>query len=343
MPDNKEAVFYNALNSAGDPGYITLRKNYARWGNWEKYWRRGGVRDNDPEREWSKLLKLGIGLVLFGDPAYPPLLAEIPDPPLGLYFKGSLAVLNRALTIAVVGTRRATMAGKELAKEFGAALASAGCAVVSGLAFGIDAAAHVGTISRQGPAAAVLANGLERVYPCSHERLAKHIIEGGGALLSEYPPDSPPLQYKFLQRNRIISGLSRAVLAIEVPERSGVLATARFALDQNRDLFVTPGPLGHPNYRGSHRLIRAGATLVTEPRDLLEDLGLEAPDRPARITAATPVEEKILAVMRDAGRPLAIDEIIEAATLTSSMVNQALTTLILKNAAREDESGYTLK
>lgn len=346
MPDKdsaRETIFYNAVNMAGSPGYGTLRKNYARFGSWEKCWFRNRKVELDPEQEWAKLRKSGIGLVLAGDAAYPPLLAEIPDPPFGIYFKGSLATTVRATTVAIVGTRKATAAGKNLAEEFGRVLADTGCAVVSGLAFGVDAAAHAGAISARGPTVAVLANGLNRVYPASHLRLAEHIIEGGSALLSEYPPGSSPLAHRFLERNRIISGLSRAVLAIEVPERSGVLATARFALDQNRDLFVAPGPVDHPNYRGSHRLIRAGATLVAEPRDLLEDMGFECPAGPLIGGAETPEEENVLAVIRSAGRPLAIDEIIEAATLTSSMVNRTLTTLILKNAVREENGGYTVK
>lgn len=341
--NTKEAIFYNALNLAGNPGYGTLRKHYARWGSWEKCWQRNGRNNIDPEREWAALAELGIGLILAGDPKYPSLLMEIPSPPFGIYFKGVFAATEPLPAIALVGTRKASAAGKELAKEFGSALANAGCTVVSGLAFGIDAAAHAGAISARGHTVAVLANGLDRVYPASHQRLADHIIESGGALLSEYPPGSPPLAYRFLERNRIISGLSQAVLAIEVPERSGVLATARFALDQNRDIFVLPGSVSNPNYQGSHRLIRAGATLVTSPRDLLEDLGFEPSAELQVAVAETPEEENILAAMRGAGRPLAIDEIIEAATLTSSMVNQTLTTLILKNAVREEDGRYTLR
>jgi DNA processing protein len=246
-----------------------------------------------------------------------------------------------------VGTRKATAAGKALAQEFGSALAAAGCTVVSGLALGIDAAAHSGALRNKGCTAAVLANGLDRVYPATHGKLANDIIENGGVLLSEQPPGSPPLAYRFLERNRIISGLAEAVLLIEMPERSGVVATARFATDQNRDIYVVPGPVNHPNYKGSNRLIRSGAMLVAEPPELLEDLGLEAGIMGLSSSesggAETPEEERVVKVIRDSGKPLTIDEIVEAATLTSSTVNQALTMLTLRNAVQEEAGRYQIK
>lgn len=339
----QEAVFYHALNVSGNPGYGTLRKQYARRGSWEKCWLRSGAGNIDPEREWAALSAQGIGLVLAGDPEYPSLLLETPDPPFGIYFKGALGAAVGDPSVALVGTRRASATGRDLAKDFGSVLARARCTIVSGLAFGIDAAGHAGALEGKGRTVAVLANGLDSVHPSSNQLLADHIIEGGGVLLSEYPPGSPPLAYRFLERNRIVSGLSRAVLAIEVPERSGVLATARFALEQNRDLFIVPGPVGHPNYKGSHRLIRAGATLVSDPQELLEDLGFQPAAKLTAAFAETPEEENVSAVMRAAGRPLAIDEIIEAATLTSSKTNQALTTLVLKGAVREEGGRYALR
>lgn len=339
----KEAVFYNALNIAARPGYGTLRKQYARHGSWEECWRHNRASTVDPEREWAALQDRGIGLALISDPDYPPLLREIPDPPFGIYFRGSFGASNNSLAIAVVGTRKASAAGRGLATEFGSALARVNCVVVSGMAFGIDTASHYGAIKAGGQTVAVLASGLNRVYPASNQRLADHIIESGGALVSEYAPGNPPLGYRFLERNRIISGLARAVVAIEVPERSGVLATVRYALDQNRDIFVVPGSVNDPNYRGANRLIRRGAVLVTGPDDLLEDLGFEAGERARHIKTETPEEESVLRAMRDAGRPLAIDEIVEAATLTSSTANQSLTTLILKGTVGEEGGRYILR
>src|SRR6185369_3508472 len=201
MEETEEAVFYNALNIACLSGYASLRKQYAQHGNWKRCWQKNGVKPIDPEKEWSSMQKHGIGLVLESDPAYPPLLREIPQPPLGIYYRGNLAAC-RMPAIAIVGTRKATIAGKFLAREFAAALTRAGCAVASGLAFGIDAEAHAGTLEARGATIAVLANGLGEAYPASHDRLAKDIIEGGGALLSEYPLGSPPLAYHFLERNR---------------------------------------------------------------------------------------------------------------------------------------------
>jgi DNA processing protein len=189
----------------------------------------------------------------------------------------------------------------------------------------------------------VLANGLDDVYPSSNRRLAERILKSGGALLSEYPPGSPPLAHRFLERNRIISGLAQAVLIIEAPEHSGALATARFAVEQDRDLFVTPGAAENLNYRGSHRLIRDGATLVATPEEMLADMGLAPAAGAERAAADTPEEEKILAALGAAERPLTIDEIIEAATLTSSIVNRTLTVLVLKNAVREESGRYAIK
>lgn len=216
------------------------------------------------------------------DPAYPRLLKEIPNPPENLYLLGNLPEKDTQ-KIAIVGTRKATAEGKKLAKEIAKKLAERGIIIVSGLAMGIDTAAHEGAIAAclpdgsQGKTIAVLANGLNSVYPAQNENLAKKILESDGALISEYPPETPSFPNQFLERNRIISGLSVATIIIEAPERSGSLATANWAAQQGREVFVFPGPANHSNFRGSHKLIRDGARLVASLEDILEDLGLENP------------------------------------------------------------------
>ncbi|MBI4094075.1 DNA-protecting protein DprA, partial [Candidatus Kaiserbacteria bacterium] len=261
----------------------------------------------------------------------PPLLREIPNPPSALYMHGVWPDITRPW-IAIVGTRKATREGIAIAKKFAGELAQAGAVIVSGLAFGIDAAAHGGALEGNGLTVAVLANGIDRIYPAQHERLAKKILESGGAIVSEYPNGTPSLPHQFLERNRIVSGLSRAVVLIEVPERSGALATASHAAAQGRDVFVVPGPVTHPNYRGSHQLIRDGARLVTSPQDILEDLGIEA------ISAAkkdflpllkSDEQKKLVMLLTDAGRPLPIDEITELATLEPQVVNRELSLLVI--------------
>ena len=206
------------------------------------------------------------------------------------------------MAIAIVGTRRATPDGKSTARRFAAELARAGIVIVSGLAFGVDAAAHEGCLDAEGKTVAVLACGLANIYPRNNEPLAKKILAQGGAIISEYPPDMPAYPSRFLERNRIVSGLSKGTLVIEAPERSGSLATARFALEQNRDVFVVPGPIAHPNFKGSHALIRQGAELVTTPEDILESYGIAREKSIGAEFAGTPEEKAILEFLAAARR-----------------------------------------
>ena len=277
-----------------------------------------------------------------GDPLYPPLLREIPHPPQSLYVRGAWTEDAQGKTaIAVVGTRKATSEGRALARKFAAAFARAGAVVVSGLAFGVDAAAHAGALEAGGTTWAVLATGTDEVYPRSHAQLADRILAGGGALLSEYPHGTPAFQSQFLARNRIVSGLSRAIVIIEAPHRSGALATARFALDQNRDIFAVPGPAAHPNYGGSHRLIRAGATLVTSPEEVLEDLGLATAGAALR-GSESETEEAIVHALRTRSGGMTIDELAAAATLSASEANQAVTMLVLRGLVEEEAGQYVV-
>lgn len=280
--------------------------------------------------------------IVFGDPAYPPLLREITKAPRQLYVRGALP-MPHALPLAIVGTRRATQDGIRLARQFGRDLAAAGFVIVSGLAFGIDAAAHEGALEANGACVAVLANGLASVYPHNNRRLAEKILAAGGAIISEYEPGEPPLPYKFIERNRIISGLSKGTLVIEAPEASGSLATAGFALEQNRDVFVVPGSVSHPNFRGANELIRQGAELVTKPEDILAAYGIEMNCAAARRSSArTPEEKLILSALEGVLHPLDVDKIIEATKLEPRIVNQALTFLVLRKAVRETKGQYTI-
>jgi DNA processing protein len=245
--------------------------------------------------------------------------------------------------LAIVGTRKATPQGKHLAEYFGRELAAAGFAIVSGLAFGIDAAAHVGALEEGGICIAVLANGLASVYPHTHERLAAKIIAGGGALVSEYSPGEPPLPYKFIERNRIISGLAKGVLVVEAPESSGSLATAEFALEQNRDVFVVPGNVTHPNFKGANELIRQGAELVTKPEDILSAYGVEiGPANVRRASSDSPEEKLIVEALESVLYPLEVDKIIEMTKLEPRIVNRTLAFLIVKKMIRETKGRYTI-
>ena len=246
-------------------------------------------------------------------------------------------------SVAIVGTRKATPGGKEAARTFARELVRMGCAVVSGLAFGLDAAAHEGALDGKGYTIAVLATGLDRIYPQWNTKLAERMIASGGALISEYPPGSPALPYRFLERNRIVSGLAEGVLIIEAPERSGSLATARFALEQDRQVFVVPGPATHPNYAGSHALIRAGAELVTQPAHVLEALGMAAAPQSSGPEAYSKEEQLIREAFRTSTEPLAIDTIIRYTKLNAQTVNRTLSLLVIQGAIAENGTGYTMK
>ena len=217
---------------------------------------------------------LGISIVTLADAEYPPILRRIPDPPLVLYVKGRLPDLEQTPGIGIVGTRKATPYGLMAAEHFGYGLAKAGCTVVSGMALGADGAAARGALKAGGKTIAVLAGGLNICYPPEHNFLMGDILLSG-AVISENPPGTPHDGFRFPIRNRIISGLSRGVLVVEAPLRSGALITARLALDQGREVFAVPGAINAPGSAGCNRLIRDGeAALVTEPRDIIGELGV---------------------------------------------------------------------
>ena len=275
--------------------------------------------------------------------AFPPLLAEIAAPPEGLFYKGSFPPEGRCATIAIVGTRRATPEGRRIARDFARDLARSGCAIVSGLAFGIDRAAHEGCLAANAPTIAVLAGGLHAVYPREHDRLAEEILASGGALVSEYPPGELPYPARFLERNRLIAGLAHATVIIEAPLGSGSLRTAREALDANREVFVVPGAIRDQNYAGSHELIKKGAALVTSAEDILEALGVERRhiSRP-ETRALSPEERAIMNALSKSRAPSDIDKIATITRLEPRNVNRTISFLIAKDLIREEGGKYTI-
>ncbi len=341
MADEREALFYNAATYAVESSYRVLRGLKEKHGTWEKSWEALSQKSSliNPEERWAKLKTYGVRLVLRENPRYPSLLRETAWAPFGLYIVGEFP--KESHIIAMVGTRKGTSEGKETARHFARELASHGATIISGLALGIDAASHEGALDAKGNTVAVLAHGLDRFYPRMHERLAKKILEEGGAIISEYPPGIPTLPYRFLERNRIVAGLSQGVLVVEAPKESGALVTARFALEENRDVFVVPGPINHPNYRGSHALIRSGAELVTAPEDILESLGITHASQELP-RASSREEQAILEVLTASAQPLTVDKIIELSKLQVEIVNQTLSFLLLKNAVKETGGGFSV-
>src|SRR3989475_5701578 len=236
--------------------------------------------------ETLRLARAGATLVAWSDDGYPPALRHIAQPPLVLAVRGSLGGADEP-AIAIVGARRASEYGRHMAEELARRLAQAGVTVVSGLAAGVDAAAHHAALAAGGRTVAVLGTGIDRVYPKWHRELAR-AIAGQGALVSEFPCGSPPLQFHFPRRNRIISGLTRGTIVVEAADDSGSLITARHALEQDRQVFAVPGPVGVAAHRGPKRLIQQGAMLLMRAEGVVEGLRPEPLPRLAARRGAPP-------------------------------------------------------
>lgn len=221
------------------------------------------------EQRMTELQAAGIGVVALGAAGYPPWLAAIPDPPDLLFVKGELPAVAG---VAVVGSRRATRYGVNLARAMGAAVGRRGVTVVSGLARGIDGAAHRGVVEAGGRAVAVLGCGPDRWYPASHRTLGEELLAGGGAVVTEYPPGTVPEPWRFPVRNRIITGLSKVVLVVEAATGGGALISARLGLEQGREVWAVPGDIDRATSRGCNELIRDGAMPVLSTAELLEML-----------------------------------------------------------------------
>jgi DNA processing protein len=240
----------------------------------------------DPDalaRTLSWLAHAGHWLLAWDDPAYPHALLTIAEPPPVLHFTGELELLNRP-AVAIVGSRNATAQGRENAAAFALALSDAGLTIVSGLAQGIDAAAHVGGLSGAARSIAVVGTGIDRIYPAANKALAHRLAESGG-LLSQFTLGTAPLPGNFPRRNRVISGLVLGVLVVEATPASGSLITARFAAEQGREVFAIPGSIHSPFSKGCHRLIKDGAKLVETAQDVLDELGIGPAGTSARATA----------------------------------------------------------
>ncbi|HDC4371240.1 TPA: DNA-protecting protein DprA [Enterobacter cloacae] len=226
---------------------------------------------NELQRNLAWLEQPENHLLTADDPRYPPLLRTIPDYPGALFVKGNPEALN-SVQLAVVGSRAPSWYGERWGKILCEQLSQSGFTITSGLACGIDGIAHHAALSAKGRSVAVLGNGLFSIYPRRHQALAARLIESEGAIVSEFPLSAPPWPANFPRRNRIISGLSLGVLVVEAALRSGSLVTARYALEQGREVFALPGPIGNPGCEGPHWLIKQGATPVTDAGDILENL-----------------------------------------------------------------------
>jgi len=272
-----------------------LKKNLTRRKKWEAI-NNGlifSLFDNfnfsEEKKEIESFEKNGIKFISFLNKNFPEELKSIPDPPIALFYKGEIDYDSPK--ISVVGTRRCSSYGKKVAEEIAELLSNSGVIVVSGLAYGIDSSAHIGALKGCGKTYAVLGGGLNKVYPKSNINLSKK-IEERGAVISEYFPDDEPRDFQFPERNRIIAGLSKAVVLVEAPEKSGALITVDFAIDFGREVFCVPGPINSELSVGCHKIIRDGGTILTFYEDLLEFLNIKMTKK--NLPELTKEEEELL-------------------------------------------------
>jgi DNA processing protein len=279
------------LKALGGPAEV-LGASQAALSRWIPHQLAAALRKGpDPgqlQRTLAWLAESGHSLVAWDDVDYPAALLAIADPPLAFYHVGRRELLNRP-ALAIVGSRNATPQGIGNAEAFAEALSAAGLTIISGLAVGIDAAAHRGGLAGAGSSIAVVGTGLDRIYPAANRDLAERLSHAG-SLVSEFPLGTPPLRANFPRRNRVISGLSRGVLVVEATLNSDSLITARLAGEQGREVFAIPGSIHSPFSKGSHRLIRDGAKLVETAQDVLEELGLQAAAPPGLAADGDPAD-----------------------------------------------------
>lgn len=290
----------------------------------------------DIDIEWAKLEKENILAISLEDPRYPALLKQIPDNPYLIYMKGDLSCLDLPL-VAIVGSRKLTEYGERVASGFARDLANSDICVVSGLAFGIDAMAHLGALDAKGRTIAVLGNSLdsESIHPRANFQLSEEIIRNGGLLISEFPVKTSANVGTFPARNRIMAGMSLGTLVVEAAEKSGSLITANLALDYNREVFAVPGPIFSPQSTGTHHLIKAGAKLVTCASDVLSELRLEKMTPLVRakvILELTAEEKKVYSTVSHEN--LHIDRIAKLTKLETSTISSILAILEIKGAVR---------
>lgn len=306
----------------------------------------------DLEKLWDTITAQGINILTWDDENYPPRLKEIEQPPPVLYVRGEILPEDH-FAVAIVGTRKVTPYGRQVTEELSAFLAANGITIVSGLARGVDAVAHSAALKAGGRTVAVLGSGVDRIYPPENRALAEQMMSRG-AVISDYPVGTAPESSNFPPRNRIISGLSMAVVVIEAGETSGALITAEFAAEQGREIFAVPGSILAPQSKGTNKLIQNGALPLLTPQDILQALNLTrvgAQKAARKILPADAVEAQVLNLLNS--EPLHVDEIRNQTGLPVEKVSAALVMMELKGmvrqvggmhyvAVREVQSGYSI-
>ena len=355
-PNNNKYLKYSAaLTHFPKFGPSRLKKINKYFANAEEAFRAGaddlvkaGIEDNlamefilakdniNPDDIMARLNKENIKIITLTENIYPKLLKEIYNPPPLLYYKGEL-IVNECFSLAVVGSRKFSSYGKMAAEKIIGILSQNNLTITSGLALGIDAIAHLTALEAGGRTIAVLGSGLdkENIYPSANRYLADKIISSGGTIISEFPIGTPPLKHNFPQRNRLIAGISIGTLVIEADEKSGALITARYALEQNREVFAVPGSIFSNQSRGTNKLIKQGAIPITAAEDIIEALNLDQATGPIdkkNIVPQTPEEEKIF--LQLSHEPMHIDELMRLTKLDTSKINSTLTIMEMKGLVK---------
>lgn len=303
------------------------------------------------KKEQGLIKKKDVSIVTYYDPNYPQILKQNRNAPVVLYVKGRKDRLNQ-LSIAIVGSRRASIYGLLMAEKFAEGLAGYGITIVSGMARGIDSAAHRGCLRGGGTTIAVLGSGLANIYPPENKNLMQKIIQEG-IVISEFSMETPPLSYNFPRRNRIVSGLSCGVIVVEASQRSGALITSHFALEQGKEVFAVPGNIDHPNTKGVHALIKQGAKLVCCLEDILEEIAPEIifrdnqeKNKPEsrdilKNEKFTEKEEEIYRLINK--KPIYVDELVNQCHYTLSDLSGTLLKLQLKSCILQLPGNYFVR
>ncbi len=333
LPYEKSREFLTNLGTFQDP--VSAFRSWPRLSMEE----RQRIDRSDASLLESQLAK---GVTILEPECYPDSLTECPFPPHALFAWGNISALQNK-KVAIVGTRRATTYGKAAAQKFAELLALSGITVLSGGAFGIDTAAHKGAIEVNGSTIAVLGTGIETVYPSTNKALYESIRAKNGCLLSQFPVGKPSLPQNFLQRNQIIASLCDALLVIEAPLRSGSLSTATAAADLNKPIFVVPGNIVLENYKGSHQLIREGATLVDHPDQIFEAMNWEKADISLANSGASlnHIQQQIFQKLNEFSQTP--EQLLANLEIGPSELLSELTILELEGFIIKDSSGYSIK
>ena len=292
----------------------------------------------DIDRTFTEVETRGINFLTLESESYPKMLRQISKPPAVLYYKGKLFECNLDKTVAVVGSRRASMAGKDDLRKILSGLGGTDVCIVSGLASGIDTVAHTTAIENNIKTIGVIASGFDYIYPTSNKTLYENIINGYGAIVTEYYPTFEPIKFRFPQRNRIVSGLSYGTVVCEASLKSGALITANLTLEQGRELMCVPGAISNPNTQGIYKLLKNGATIVTESDDILNALGWEIKKDiqigdQLTLPMLTPDEEKIYNSLEIEEK--GIDELLSLTSLDIDSLLMNLTTMELKGIIKQ--------